>query len=225
MSKLAAREPVMRSTAHHIHASMGAAFERRGAWEVPATYGSDETEAAERLTELGFADVSARGKLHLSGNIEPMIRRLTGGSVEPGRTANLSSGGRVARIARDWALVLLPASGESRVMAEVETETSDHSMVTDVTSGMSAFMVAGQRFEEVLARTVTIDIAELRPGSCAAASWARIPAVLVRHAVPVVEIYVASDHGRYAWDTIRGLCGRLGGSPVGWRSLKAWGWQ
>lgn len=217
------RQPVMRSVVHRRHAAIGAAFEKRGAWSVPALYGSVDQEIAALSAMLGFADISARGKLHLSGAVDDYIQNLTGEALEPLRTAPVVSGGMVARIARDWALALLSPSAEGEVMRTLEQQQGEGAMATDVTGALCGFLVAGPRLEDLLARTVTIDLADLRSGRCATANWARIPATLVMKDLPepAVEIYVSTDHGRYAWDVLQ----RLAGAPVGWRALEAWGWK
>ena len=224
-------DPVMRSALHRAHATMGGTFELRAGWDVPALYGAENDEVSALTSTLGYADVSARGKIHLSGAIDGFIQELTGGAVEPLRTAPVKfagqrSGGMVARIARDWALALVPASTERALIAELDGKPTDSAMATDVTSAFSGFLVAGPRLEDFLARSLTLDAAELRAGTCAAATWSRIPAVLVMRelAAPAVEIYVGSDHGRYAWETIRRLGEHIGGVPVGWRALDSWGW-
>jgi aminomethyltransferase len=217
---------VMRSPAHRIHAAMGGVFERRALWDVPGLYGTEQHEVEALEGALGFADVSARGKVHLSGAVDTLIRSLTGGAVEPLGTAPASAGGLVARMARDWALALVPPSTETAVLAEIGDGPAG-AMATDVTSAMCAFLIAGPRLDEFFARSITLDPAQLRPGRCAPATWSRIPAVLVMRDLPApaVELYVSSDHGRYAWETIRRLAGHLNGSPVGWRALEAWGWR
>lgn len=213
----------MRSALHRKHAALGATFEQRGSWSVPSAYQSADSEVGALGTTLGFADVSARGKIHLSGEVDGYIQSLTGSVLEPLHTAPASSGGLVARLARDWALALVPPSAEGDVLRALDQEQSDGALATDVTGALSGFLVAGPRLEEFLARTVTIDPAGLEPGRCAAASWARIPAVLVMKDLSetAVEIYVSSDHGRYAWEVLQ----RLAGIPVGWRALESWGWK
>jgi glycine cleavage system aminomethyltransferase T len=213
----------MRSVVNRLHAAMHATFETRGAWTVPALYGSGDQEVAALNDSLGFADISARGKIHLSGAVDMLVRSLAGVSIEPLSTAPIKSGGLVARLGRDWALALLAPSSEADVMRGLEPMDSGAAMATDVTSGLSAFLVAGPRLDDLLARTLTIDIADLAPGRCMAATWARIPAVLVMRKLPrpAMELYVGSDHGRYAWETLRGLAG----TPVGWRAIESWGWR
>jgi len=173
--------------------------------------------------QLGFADVSARGKLQLSGAVDHHVRFLTGNTLEPLHTAPVTSGGLLARIARDWGLALLEPSAERDVMLGLAERETDHALATDVTSALSGFLVAGPLLPEFLERTVHEDLSGVLAGRCAAASWARIPAVLVMKdlASPAVEIYVSSDHGRYAWEVLQ----RLGGTPIGWRALEQWGWR
>lgn len=206
---------------------MGAVFENRGAWQVPALYGSEDLEVEALRTGLAYSDVSAQGKLHLSGAVDPLVRVLTGGLLEPRRTAPIGAGGVVARPARDWALALVPPSRGADVIGELEKDAGSAAMATDVTSSMSGFLVAGPRLHELLARTLTLDLAEIAPGCCVATSWARIPAILVAGDLngTAVELYVGSEYGRYAWQTLRDLCGRLGGSPAGWTALESAGWR
>jgi glycine cleavage system aminomethyltransferase T len=219
--------PMMRSPAHRTHASMGAVFESRGAWQVPALYGSEDLEREALQTGLGYADVSARGKLHLSGSVEPLLQVLIGHTLEPQRAEAMRSQGLVARVARDWALALVAPSHEGEVLEALERQGDGHEMVTDMTSAMSGFLVAGPRLDDLLARCLTLDLAELKPGTCFAASWARIPAVIVPGILEGggVELYVGSEYGRYAWDTLRELCGGIGGRPVGWTALEGAGWR
>jgi glycine cleavage system aminomethyltransferase T len=222
----ATAQPVMRSAAHRLHEAMHADFESRGAWTVPATYG-DQVRELELLREgLGFADVSARGKLQLSGALEGTLQTLTGRALEPGDATAIAAGGVAARIARDWALALLPPSGEQGTARELKSGLGPGAAVTDLTSGIAGYLVGGPQVGALLSRTVTVDAVSFAPGRCIATSWARVPAVMVVRDLPtpVVEIYVGSEYGRYAWETLRQLGEELGGRPAGWRALDALGW-
>jgi glycine cleavage system aminomethyltransferase T len=219
--------PVMRSAAHKSHSDLGASFEVRGAWEVPASYGSETTETEAMRTGLAIADVSARGKLHLSGSIDALVRLMAGDAVDPLRTAAITSGGVVARVARDFALALFDPSAETDALTAVEGELTGDAMATDATSALSGYLVAGPLTKRLFARTVTVDVEEIQPGRCLAARWAHIPAILVisTAATPMVEVYVGSEYGRYAWRTLLEVGDKLGGIPVGWKSLEAAGWR
>jgi glycine cleavage system aminomethyltransferase T len=219
--------PVMRSAAHRSHIDLGATFETRGAWEVPATYGSEPRENDAMRSGLAVADISARAKLHLSGSIDALLSRMAGAAVDPMRTATITSGGVVAKIARDFALALFEPSAETDALTAIEGELTGDAIATDATSALSGFLVAGPLMKQLFARSVTIDVEEIQPGRCLASRWAHIPAILVisTPTAPVVEMYVGSEYGRYAWRTLLELGDRLGGTPVGWQALDASGWK
>jgi glycine cleavage system aminomethyltransferase T len=206
---------------------LGATFEVRGAWEVPASYGSEARETDAMRAGLAFADISARGKLHLSGPIDALVSRMAGDAVEPMRTAAITSGGVVARVARDFALALFEPSAEIDALTAVEGELTADAMATDATSALSGYLVAGPLLKRLFARSLTMDVEEIQPGRCLATRWARIPTILVvsAPAAPVVEMYVGSEYGRYAWRTLLELGERLGGIPVGWQALETSGWR
>jgi glycine cleavage system aminomethyltransferase T len=221
------KTPVMRSAAHGSHVELGATFEPRGTWDVPASYGSEPAESEAIRNGLAIADISARGKLHLSGSVDSLLSRMAGAEVEPMRTAAITSGGTVARVARDLALALFEPSAETDALAAIEAELTPDAMATNVTSAMSGFLVAGPMLDQLFARSITVNVEEIQPGRCLAARWAQIPAILVVSTVatPMVEMYVGSEYGRYAWRTLLELSHKLGGIPVGWKSLESAGWR
>jgi len=221
------KTPVMRSAAHRSHVDLGATFEPRGAWEVPASYGSEPAESEAIRNRLAIADISARGKLHLSGAVDSLLSRMAGAAVDPMQTAAIKSGGTVARVARDLALALFEPSAETDALAAIEAEVTPDAMATNVTSAISGFLVAGPMLDQLFARSMSVNVGEIQPGRCLAARWAQIPAILVVStlATPMVELYVGSEYGRYAWKTLLDLSHRLGGIPVGWKSLDSAGWR
>jgi glycine cleavage system aminomethyltransferase T len=221
------KTPVMRSAAHRSHTDLGATFESRGPWEVPASYGSEPAESEAIRTGLAIADISARGKIHLSGAVDSLLRRMAGAEVEPTRTVPITSGGVVARVARDLALALFEPSAETDALTAIDAELTPDAMATNVTSAISGFLVAGPRLNQLFARSMTVNVEEIQPGRCLAARWAQIPAIIVvsTPATRLVEMYVGSEYGRYAWRTLLELSHKLGGIPVGWKSLEATGWR
>jgi glycine cleavage system aminomethyltransferase T len=152
---------------------------------------------------------------------------MAGASVEPMQTAAITSGGTVARVARDLALALFEPSAEIDALAAIEGEPTPDAMATNVTSAISAFLVAGPKLDELFARSMTVNVEQIQPGRCLAVRWAQIPAILVvsTPATPLVEMYIGSEYGRYAWRTLLELSHRLGGIPVGWKSLESAGWR
>jgi len=206
---------VMRSVAHRKHSELGAQLQLRAEWEVPGVYESEGAELEALRKGFAFADISARGKVQLDGAIDAPLQRLTGAAT--------------ARLARDWALALTEPAGEHGLMSAVGEADDASWIATDMTSAFSGFLIAGQSLDDFLARSVTFDLDSLWKMSCTAATWARIPAVFVVPAsspdARAVELYVASDYGRYAWETIVELARPLDGRPVGWRALESWGWS
>jgi glycine cleavage system aminomethyltransferase T len=217
----------MRSAVHRSHTELGATFELRSAWQVPASYGSEPAESEAIRTGLAVADISARGKLHLSGSVDSLLSRMAGAAVEPMRTAAITSGGTVARVARDLAFALFEPSAETDALTAIDAELTPDAMATNVTSAISGFLVAGPTLDQLFARSMTVNVEEIQPGRCLATRWAQIPAIMVVSslATPVVEMYVGSEYGRYAWKTLLELSLRLGGIPVGWKSLESAGWR
>jgi glycine cleavage system aminomethyltransferase T len=217
----------MRSPAHRSHSALGAEFEVRGGWEVPASYGAGHRDTEAIRSGLAFADISARGKVQLSGSIDPLLRHLTGGDLEPMLIAAMTSGGVVARVARDFALFLLEPSAENEALTALEPDLAEDAMATDVTSSMSGYLVAGPLIKQLFARSMTLDVEEIQPGRCLAVRWANIPTILVvsKLVEPIVELYVGSEYGRYAWRTLLELGEKYDGVPVGWKTLESAGWK
>lgn len=224
-------DPVMRSPVHRRHAELGARFEREGPWETPAAYGGVEEERRIMGASVGLADITARGKVDVRGAIGPVVERLSPSDrcPGPGAAADLPGleGTVLARIARPWALVLCPAVAVEGRLAQVEATLDDASvMVTDVSCLYVGFAVAGPRTLDFLRRLTPLDVGRLEPGLCAATRLAEVPAVLLRRELPgePAEIYIGSEFGRYAWETLLETARRLGGGPVGWEALRAEGW-
>jgi glycine cleavage system aminomethyltransferase T len=221
------KTPVMRSAAHRSHVDLGATFEPRGAWEVPASYGSEAAEAEAIRNGLAIADISARGKLHLSGAVDSLLRRMAGAALDPMQSAAITSSGIVARVARDLALALFEPSAETDALAAIDAELTPDAMATNVTSAISGFLVAGPMLDHLFARSMSVNVGEIQPGRCLATRWAQIPGILVVStlATPMVELYIGSEYGRYAWRTLLELSHKLGGIPAGWKSFESVGWR
>ncbi len=188
-------------------------FVEESGWEIPASYGDDVAERETIRGSVAIADVTARAKVDVRGEIA--------------RAAPAAADALVAEIADDWAIVLGRPGEESRLLTGLETAAGAAAMVTDVTHLFVGFALAGPRISEMFARTTSWDPSTLGRGEATGAPVAEIPAVVVRRDLPsaVVELYVASELGRYAWETLAGVVAGLGGAPVGWQALRAEGWS
>jgi glycine cleavage system aminomethyltransferase T len=211
---------------------------RRAGWEIPASYRPIDDERRAIAEGLAVADVSARGKLDCRGGVEPALASLVPPGAPPvGRVGVTAAEGpdraMVARLAVDRALVLggpgealyAPHAAESTLEASAPAARSG-TMLTDATSLLAGFALLGPRTFDLLARLTSFDLGELDPGTCAATRLADVTAQLVRsgEAPDAVEVYVGSEYGRFAWETLMAAGSPLGGQPVGWDALRAEGW-
>jgi heterotetrameric sarcosine oxidase gamma subunit len=204
-------EPLRRSPASGSHAALGAVFETDAAWQLPASYGDESAERELLRASVAIVDVTARGKIDVRGSVGPSLGAATDALV--------------AKIAPDWALVLTEPGGEEVLEPKLTSAAGPSEMVTDVTHLHAGFVLAGPKLPELLARTTAWDPTTLAPGEATGAPIVEIRAVMVRRDASTLEIYVASEFGRYAWETLLGVAQGLDGGPAGWRALRARGWS
>jgi sarcosine oxidase, subunit alpha len=208
-------DPVKQSPSHRQHRGLGARFVREAGWEIPAEYGSIEEERRAVTEGVALADVTARGKVDLRGDVEPVLRRL-------------EARGHVAQVSSRWALVLTEPAELEPCLSETESGAANgETMATDATSLYAGFALLGPAAANVLSRLTSFDAGRLAQGACAATRVAEVPAILVRPAVggAPFELYVGSEYARYAWDSLLEAGAGLGIRPAGWEALRAEGWR
>lgn len=188
-------------------------FVEEAGWELPASYGDEAAEQAAIREAVSITDITGRAKIDIRGDLAAALAAAAVGSV--------------ARIADDWALVLGGPGEEVELLRTLEAAAGPATMVTDATHLYAAFALAGPRLSDLLQRVTSWDPGGLGPGEAAGAPIVEIPAVVVRRdlAIPTLEVYVPSEFGRYAWESLAGVIARLGGGPVGWQVLRAEGWR
>lgn len=208
--------PVLRSPINALHQKLGAQLEVLDGWEVARRYRDPQGERDAIRNGLGLADITARGKIDVRGRVEGALS-----SLMATRAATL------ARVSRDWALVLTPAARLSSSLHLVTDTADEMAMVTDATSIYAGIALLGPSVDDLLLRLITVDPSSLLPGDCLATPVLRVPAILLRRAlaVPVVEMYLPSEYGRYAWDAVFDVARPLHPLPVGWEALAAEGWR
>jgi aminomethyltransferase len=223
-------EPVQRSPGHRQHAALGARFVLEAGWEVPGDYGSVDRERQAVAEGVAVADVTARGKVDLRGDIAAALGSLaarhtleTGDVVAEGTQ---DGGFHLARVSSRWALALCRPNALGRCLAHAEEAAGADAMATDVTSQYAGYALFGPGAPGVLARLTAFDAGRLGEGTCVATRVAELPAVLARPAVggSPYELYVGSEYGRYAWEAILAAGDGLGIRPAGWEALRAEGW-
>jgi glycine cleavage system aminomethyltransferase T len=202
--------PIRRTPMSRHHAALGAHLELEAGWEIPAAYEGDR----EHLhTSVGLADLTPRAKIDVRGRIEGPL--------------GVAGDGLVARIAPDWALVLDAPGAEEILLPKLEHAANAGAMVTDATHLFAGFALVGPMLDEALARLTSWDPDTLRPGEATGAPIGEVRAVVARRelGVPLLEVYTATEFGRYAWETFIEVVAGLGGGPVGWNALRAEGWR
>jgi glycine cleavage system aminomethyltransferase T len=204
---------VRRSPAARLSSRRGAVFVEEAGWEIPASYGNDAKERAAIRDRVAIADITARAKVDIRGEL-PESLSVPGDAI-------------AARISAEWAVVLGPPDAEAALLRELEPLASPRTMVTEVTHLFAGMALVGPALPDLIERATSWDLSTLAPGEAAGAPIAEVRALVVRRAlsVPVLEVYVATEFGRYAWEALTGMVGGLGGAPVGWQALRAEGWR
>jgi sarcosine oxidase, subunit alpha len=211
-----ARGPVMRAPAAALQEAAGATFVREAGWDVPAACGEPHAERRWIATTVGVIDVTPRGKIDVRGDVDAALSVVHGDHG-------------VARVSGAWALVLTTPGPCADRVGELAgaARAGAGAMVTDATHLYAGYALAGPELPELLARVTSFDAAALAPGAGAGAPIVDVRAVWLRGrlALPLVEVYVPAELGRFAWGALVEAAHEVGGGPVGWDALRAHGWR
>ena len=204
---------IRRSPAARLSSRRGAVFVDEAGWEIPASYGDDAGERAAIRDRVAIADITARAKVDVRGRLPETL---------PSPTDTV-----LARISAEWVVLLGAPNAEGRLIRAVEPVAGAGAMVTDVTHLFAGVALAGPAIPELVERATSWDLSTLPPGAATGAPIAEVRALLVRRdlPVPVLEVFVAMEFGRYAWETLSSIVTSLGGRPAGWQALRAEGWR
>ena len=207
------RAAIRRSPAARLAARRGAVFVEEAGWEIPASFGNDAEERAAIRERVGIADITARAKVDVRGELPA--------------TFPLPPDAIVARVWREWAVELGVPDTEAALLRTLEPLAGPHTMVTDVTHLFAGVALVGPALPDLVERATSWDLSTLAPGEATGAPIAEVRALLVRRdlAVPVLEVYVATEFGRYVWESLSAMVSGFGGAPVGWQALRAEGWR
>jgi glycine cleavage system aminomethyltransferase T len=206
-------EAVMRSPVHHHHVQLGSRFVREAGWDVPTGYGTVEAERQLIRNGLVIADITARSKADLRGSVDDLRAGVP-----------LPADSTFARVTSTWALVLGPPGViQAWIPAAEQASAGGSSMVTDATSVYAGFALSGASVQELLSRLTAVDLSRVAPGSAVGAQLLKIPSIVVR-GDRAFEVYVGSEYGRYAWESLLSIGHSLHLQPVGWDALRAEGW-
>lgn len=203
--------PIRRSPAHRAHSALGATWYTEAGWQIPAGYRDGSAEAGFLRSSVAVVDITARGKIDVRGDV--------------GASLTAAGDSLIARISPEWALVLTEPGGEEILTTKLAASADEREMVTDATHAYAGYALAGPKLADLFARTTSWDPATLDPGQATGAPIAEIGGVMVRRDGATMELYVASEFGRYMWDTLLSVAEGLEGGPAGWKALRAAGWS
>jgi glycine cleavage system aminomethyltransferase T len=203
-------EAVRRSPATRLHVARGASFTREAGWELVEHYGEPEAERERLLGSVGVCDVTPRAKVDARGDVE--------------RLRDVESW---MQIGPDWGMAFGLPGEEEKLVDVLDDRLGSGGMVTDATHLFAGYALAGAGLDDLVARLTGWDHRTLEPGRATGAPFGEVRAVVVRRPSPpsVLEVYVATELGRYAWETFVAAAERLGGGPIGWAALRAEGWS
>jgi len=195
--------PARQSPLHHRHETAGVRWATQDGWLIPEAYGEPAEEARRVRAGAGLQDASATGKLEIRGSrLEPALDALVG---RPGLT--------VLRLRPDQALVLAPPGPAPLRIAGLEpgpdavTGPPGSPALTDLTSALAAFRLAGPGARELLSAVSSLDLRDsvLAPGAVTQGGLARVHVIAWRETHPDLPSYlllVARDVAEYAWDLL-----------------------
>lgn len=208
---------------HRRHVKLGARMGDLDGWMVPRFYSNAEDELNHVLRSVGICDVSHYGKIDVKGNgLDKFLdQNLTPGGVarRPGEVRLPGSASErngsdlsliyVCRLTREHALLVTePFKSASVLDVEGVLRIRDGANLTNLSSILAAFTIAGPSSETVLRRLVEVDLSarEVRRPFCLEAGLAKTHSTIVRFdvgpsgGVPTFDIYCGRDYAEYVWD-------------------------
>jgi folate-binding protein YgfZ len=157
---------------HRVHQGLGAVFEERCGWELPAHYGDPGAEHCAIREAAGLIDCSAVGKLEVTGRdrVAFLQGMLTNDlkSLEPGQgcpAAFLDAHGKVQALLSVFVasdrlfLELLPAMAEKTLQLFDKFLISEKAYFSDVTGAFACFSLQGPRGARLLAELTGAPVA------------------------------------------------------------------
>jgi hypothetical protein len=176
----------LRTPMERSHLAAGAVVEEHDGWRVAAYEPAEGDAWATDLSHLGKLDLRA-----------PAAERdgLTGG-LQPG-AARDDDGVWTLRLTPGHAYVLCPFPRVAGLRARIGAAA------IDVTCGLAAVALGGERRRDVFNRSSGLDVRESRfgPNRCMAGSVMRVPTLVLNRGDDLVML-VAWEYGEYFWESI-----------------------
>ena len=218
----AVRPPVGLSPMHDIHTRAGAEMLEQDGWLLPSRYTAPAEEANQARRTAGLCDISSAVKLIIyADDMDAALKTAFGLDAAPAvRSAARSADTLLARMARDEAWALTPATSAASIHAHIDTALGEDTHVVDVTSGLAGVSIVGPNAFSVLAALTELDVSDVAfpDMACAQASVAEISAALVRRDadLPRFDLYFGREYGEHMWTAIIDA----GAAPMGSEGLR-----
>jgi heterotetrameric sarcosine oxidase gamma subunit len=216
-------EAVARSPMEREALAAGARLERRDGWNVAVAFDGLERERLTCLETVGFADMSALGKIEIQASPSELAAIVAVGTrgerLELGRSTRAAGAWWCPYTAERALVVCDPADAVAlrERLEDAAGAVQGLASVVDVTTAHGALAVVGPLARELFARFTAIDlrpqvtpIRGFRPGSLA-----RVPGAILREADERYLMMFGAALGRYVWTVVADAAESLGGAPVG----------
>jgi 4-methylaminobutanoate oxidase (formaldehyde-forming) len=226
---------------HEIYIARGARMQARGAWQIPADFGSIDTELEAARTAVAIGEPCGAAVLEIEGTEMVDLAARLGVETVPVGTAALVTlldvrETRWCRLTQARARVLLgpnsihrgggsAASGELLAALSSPTDASSGCLhVTDVSSGLTSLVILGPRSPDLLARLVRLDVDPrvFADRAVALTGAIGVPLQLLRWdhgSLLAYELMVGRDVAEYFGDALTHAGENLGLKPIGAEAL------
>jgi heterotetrameric sarcosine oxidase gamma subunit len=219
---------VARSPMEREALAAGARIERSDGWNVAVAFDGPERERLRCRETVGFADLSALGKIEIQASPSELVAIVAVGSrgerLELGRAAR-AGGAWWCPYTAERALALCDQADAAALrerLEEAARSVQGPASVVDVTAAQGALALVGPLARELFARFTAIDLRPqvtpvrgFRPGSLA-----RVPGAILREAEERYLMLFGAALGRYVWTVVADAAESLGGAPVGVDALE-----
>lgn len=176
------------------HVALGAAFTDFGGWQMPVRYSSDLTEHASVRNAAGIFDISHMAEFFVAGNQAPefLDYALVGvaSEIETGRAKYsllTDEQGRVLddlivyRLEPEYFLIISNAGNRETVASTLENRTGNFDVtITDVSDEFSLVAVQGPMAVEIMKRSTSEQLDDLKYYSIHAGRFAGVDALFAR---------------------------------------------
>ena len=214
--------PVVQSNIEAALVADGAVIEERDGWRVAVGYGDPAAEAKALAETVGVAELSCLGVIELiapPASVEQVVTRVAGLQVRLGE-GSWGADAWWCPVRPDRVLAVTGPANTLSLMERMEEAAASAPglcTVTDLTSALTAFCVAGPRARDNFARYCALDLRdrEMPVGGFMPGSVGRVPGMLLRQSQDRYLHLFGAASAEYMWETVIDAAEELGGRPVG----------